>query len=693
MVRGPSEDFPTHQRLPERQFLLARSSSLTMQLKPYCNTHGKPSPSAQLFERAKRYFRSAQSTMAAGFGSRVVWGAVGGPVADAIAATVTEGRARSCRTCGSKATRAKTSTVREGDNCSEQRAVSCPVCFNVEEPRLHLEILSVIKPGNTREKIAFFIRNQCSVLNGQLKVKSPWEQGCGKAKRRRKSQDTEKETSSEAEEDVKSCGVQPTGFKLHGEFSVPEEASTNENVVQESDMLSVLQKVAILEGRKAGEESGRVPANGTQEVDSESNSPTIGAMRLNHANSETSESVRVTEVIARLEFESLRHARDSTLPSACSLSRNSSLRRSFRKIYISGAETSSNPSDVPPAPLPPSRNSTYSSFPVPPSTKLQPCSTPMPQCTLYAKFPPPPPAPPAPEMRVHLRYLTRENFRDASGSRILVQNTEEFVNTNNTVQCCASSSMLEEHHQPSTDHLHHKSCTRTVCNVNKIKRMTSHLQANSSMNIEPCSQDVSDAEIPGRLFLFGSLPSIVRQENAFPRPKPSRCLEQTPKLVTKFKRTVSHEFLEMRFRIQQLLEPRQYMLSLPDHVLAQVFSCLPTKCLAALKCTCRDFKWLIEAYDIRATDSRWSNDPRYSDDPCKQCRRKYQRGDVSLCRWHPKPFHQDLLYGRSYWMCCRRAERDAPGCRVGLHDNNWVQPSERLQQIRRFHSQELRIEL
>uniref|UniRef100_A0A8C4WTY3 F-box protein 46 n=1 Tax=Eptatretus burgeri TaxID=7764 RepID=A0A8C4WTY3_EPTBU len=522
-----------------------------MQLKPYCNT-GKPSPSAQLFERAKRYFRSAQSTMAAGFGSRVVWGAVGGPVVDTIATTVTEGRARACRTCGSKASRAKTGTVREGDNCSEQRAASCPVCFNVEEPRLHLEILSVIKPGNTREKIAFFIRNQCSALNGQLKVKSPWEQGCGKAKRRRKSLDTEKETSSE-------------------------------NVVQESDMLSVLQKVAILEGRKAGEESGRVPANGSQEVDSESNSPTIGAMRLNRANSEMSESVRVTEVIARLEFESLRHARDSTLPSACSLSRNSSLRRSFRKIYISAAETSSNPSDVPPAPLPPSRNSTSSSFPVPSSIKPQTYSTP----------------------------------------------------------------------------------------------------------IELCSQDVSDAEIPGRLFLFSCLPSIEGLENAFPCPKPSHCQEQTPKLVTKFKRSVSHEFLEMRFRIQQLLEPRQYMLSLPDHVLAQVFGYLPTKCLAALKCTCRDFKWLIEAYDIRATDSRWSNDPRYSDDPCKQCRRKYQRGDVSLCRWHPKPFHQDLLYGRSYWMCCRRAERDAPGCRVGLHDNNWVQPSERLQQIRRFSSQEL----
>ncbi|MBN3326013.1 FBX46 protein, partial [Atractosteus spatula] len=141
-------------------------------------------------------------------------------------------------------------------------------------------------------------------------------------------------------------------------------------------------------------------------------------------------------------------------------------------------------------------------------------------------------------------------------------------------------------------------------------------------------------------------------------------------------RHVSHDFLEIRFKIQRLLEPRQYMLLLPDHIMVNIFSYLPTRSLAALKCTCHDFKALIETYGIHATDSRWNQDPLYRDDPCKQCKRHYERGDVSLCRWHPKPYHHDLPYGRSYWMCCRRTDKDTPGCRVGLHDNNWVQPCE-----------------
>ncbi|XP_010896967.2 F-box only protein 46 [Esox lucius] len=145
-------------------------------------------------------------------------------------------------------------------------------------------------------------------------------------------------------------------------------------------------------------------------------------------------------------------------------------------------------------------------------------------------------------------------------------------------------------------------------------------------------------------------------------------------------RHVSHDFLEIRFQIQRLLEPRQYMLLLPDHIMVNIFSYLPTRSLAALKCTCYDFKVLIETYGVRATDSRWNQDPLYRDDPCKQCKRQYERGDVSLCRWHPKPYHHDLPYGRSYWMCCRRTDKDTPGCRVGLHDNNWVlQPCELVQ--------------
>lgn len=148
-------------------------------------------------------------------------------------------------------------------------------------------------------------------------------------------------------------------------------------------------------------------------------------------------------------------------------------------------------------------------------------------------------------------------------------------------------------------------------------------------------------------------------------------------------RHVSHDFLEIRFQIQRLLEPRQYMLLLPDHITVNIFGYLPTRSLAALKCTCHYFKVLIESYGVRAVDSRWNQDPLYREDPCKQCKRQYERGDVSLCRWHPKPYHHDLPYGRSYWMCCRRTDKDTPGCRVGLHDNNWVQqPADGSQPVR-----------
>ncbi|TRZ03553.1 hypothetical protein DNTS_027851 [Danionella cerebrum] len=137
-------------------------------------------------------------------------------------------------------------------------------------------------------------------------------------------------------------------------------------------------------------------------------------------------------------------------------------------------------------------------------------------------------------------------------------------------------------------------------------------------------------------------------------------------------RIVSHEFLETRFKIQLLLEPQQYMASLPHHIILKIFCLLPTQSLVALKCTCNYFKFIIERYCIRPADCQWVIDPRYKDDPCKQCKKRYNHGDISLCRWHHKPYCQALPYGPGYWMCCRRAHKDSPGCNVGLHDNRWV---------------------
>ncbi|XP_070572031.1 uncharacterized protein [Ptychodera flava] len=122
---------------------------------------------------------------------------------------------------------------------------------------------------------------------------------------------------------------------------------------------------------------------------------------------------------------------------------------------------------------------------------------------------------------------------------------------------------------------------------------------------------------------------------------------------------------------------------LPDHVLAKIFHYLPTRDLAVLKCTCKDFKWIIEEYNVCGIDSKWTTHPRYQDDPCMQCGKLIDpRGDVSLCRWHPKIFYKNGHFGR-FWTCCFKQEENAPGCTVSLHDNNWMLRKEKLKRIPR----------
>ncbi|CAN8179257.1 unnamed protein product [Coccothraustes coccothraustes] len=186
---------------------------------------------------------------------------------------------------------------------------------------------------------------------------------------------------------------------------------------------------------------------------------------------------------------------------------------------------------------------------------------------------------------------------------------------------------------------------------------------------------------PGQLFLLPEEPAAAAAAAAAAATPGKEGAGGDPALCRLY-RHVSHDFLEIRFKIQRLLEPRQYMLLLPEHVMVKIFSYLPTQALAALKCSCHYFKSIIETFGVRAADSRWTRDPLYRDDPCKQCKKRYERGDVSLCRWHPKPYHHDLPYGRSYWMCCRRTDREAPGCRTGLHDNHWVHPAGRREEGR-----------
>ncbi|NWS32174.1 FBX34 protein, partial [Polioptila caerulea] len=184
---------------------------------------------------------------------------------------------------------------------------------------------------------------------------------------------------------------------------------------------------------------------------------------------------------------------------------------------------------------------------------------------------------------------------------------------------------------------------------------------------EVAQNEDEDALASGRSCVRSSVPTEPSAPSVPPTEGALQVLD-----ASCLKRQVSHDFLETRFKIQQLLEPQQYMAFLPHHIIVKIFGLLPTRSLVALKCTCYYFKFIIEYYNIRPADSRWVRDPRYREDPCKQCKKKYVKGDVSLCRWHPKPYCQALPYGPGYWMCCHRSQKGIPGCKLGLHDNHWV---------------------
>lgn len=206
----------------------------------------------------------------------------------------------------------------------------------------------------------------------------------------------------------------------------------------------------------------------------------------------------------------------------------------------------------------------------------------------------------------------------------------------------------------------------------------------------PTVEEQEEEPLPGLLFrsppLLGSAPSSLATPTQPPFPTAND--EEEEPLPGVFRAppppgptalpSPSPDFLQTRQQLRRLLEPPPpYLSQLPPHLLLQILRLLPTRSLAALKCCCRHFRRLIDAYGVRPADSLWVRDPRYRHDPCKRCRRRWLgAGDVSLCRWHHKAFWQAAPpHGPAYWLCCHAPRRDAPGCNVGLHDNRWVPPS------------------
>lgn len=277
--------------------------------------------------------------------------------------------------------------------------------------------------------------------------------------------------------------------------------------------------------------------------------------------------------------------------------------------------------------------------------------------------------------------LLRSNSLRRTVGRVLLATVDRVTaSSQSSAPSSPSSSSLQLVGAPVTDS-ESPSCSLTVPPSPDQSRPQLPRSGEAAISCEeiqaPPPQPKETEPLPGLLFLSlppaSETPHLTDSEPQPPAESGSQSEgRRADRGDTGRRASASQDFLLMRQRLQQLLEPQPYLAVLPHHLLLKIFLLLPTQSLAALKCTCHYFRFIIDTYGVRPADSLWVSDPRYRDDPCKQCKKRYGRGDVSLCRWHHKPFCQALPYGPGYWMCCHGAHRDAPGCNVGLHDNRWV---------------------
>uniref|UniRef100_A0A0B8RV78 F-box only protein 46-like protein n=2 Tax=Crotalus horridus TaxID=35024 RepID=A0A0B8RV78_CROHD len=580
----------------------------------------------------------------------------------------------------------------------------------VEEGRVLLDTWYVIKPGNTKEKIAFFVAHQCSSGNraSAMKVKGNWGSDSSKAKRRRRSHDPTRS---------KACPVKPkdsgsTVSKEAEDVCLWPESHTDPAGGDTTDLLSVAEMVALVEQRTAQAEqnfsrpsappSPMVFVSTEQEENGEKKPPTSGG---------SSDCSRVAEAIAH--FESRERSvvcqnglrRESSECVANSQHSPGEVRIAFR---ISSSRDPRSPSESGSVPRPNCMFMSCGGSPTGTTARSKDKIT----CDLYQLI-----SPSRDTLPNNVDFLLASaSPKGSEGSgrepADLEMTYRETQNASGKLDAIPEDIRAPAEKMGGSPATAARDCVSgfhvdvVVTGVvdqcvffgkdstKNMKEETVCLTVGSPTQEGLCAS--CDDPPPGQLFFLHA--QTPRQEDS--RDTDSVFLDSSsggeggleradgsglePAVsdtsLCRLYRHVSHDFLEIRFKIQRLLEPRQYMLLLPDHIMVKIFSYLPTQALAALKCSCHYFKYIIETFGVQATDSKWNRDPLYRDDPCKQCKRHYEKGDVSLCRWHPKPYHHDLPYGRSYWMCCRRTDKDTPGCRVGLHDNNWVQPCDMLRE-------------
>ncbi|KFO61914.1 F-box only protein 34 [Corvus brachyrhynchos] len=515
----------------------------------------------------------------------------------------------------------------DGPSAREKKNALSATIHQGEEGEGPLDVWAVVKPGNTKEKIAFFAAQQCSsnARTGSMKIKSTWDIDGRTAKRRKKSVDLKKaKIQLERMREANARCSQPEPFACGIEHCSVHFGSDSAEGAFPGRSLSVIEMVAFLEQRASALlvdcAKTWVPARGDGWGEAGVAEAGYGGRCGPLGDTELWDGA----ASAPQPFPSGLDTRVGNV--------NSGLAQAVLAMTAG-------------------RNDTEAQI-EPPRALLSPCPA-------AARLPPDP-----------------------------------LQSKNTTVDCTSKESVIFPKHPARKEPL---CISISVTKTDKGCRKEKHSSSSSG-----------EDSLPGRLFfLQGEQPAAheqqPQQENTQEKPGKVAQNEDEDALASGrscvrssvpteplapsvpptegalqvldascLKRQVSHDFLETRFKIQQLLEPQQYMAFLPHHIIVKIFGLLPTRSLVALKCTCYYFKFIIEYYNIRPADSRWVRDPRYREDPCKQCKKKYVKGDVSLCRWHPKPYCQALPYGPGYWMCCHRSQKGIPGCKLGLHDNHWV---------------------
>lgn len=544
-----------------------------------------------------------------------------------------------------------------------------------------LDIWSVIKPGHVREKIALFASDggptnstadgeftstssrartpsACTnhtAVSGPLravKAKGSWEENSS-AKRRRRSGNNQN-----IQPDPRS-GVLEVQQRTHKQPPQPPDAAQRPgdgpcgggvvaSVQEEEQKVSVVEMVAFLEQRVSEQQPDSKPLLALQRSSTSitlSRAPITEVREGSEVRGEEPESVRVSDMVAKLESECLRRRTEGDL------SRNNSLRRTVGRVLLAARDQPSSPSSM---------TSSSSSSPTLPGaqsdgTEPTSCSeTPASALTT----PPPldmttPPSPSSDGAAVECQETRsgRDPEVQAPPLKQTLPPQAEEAEPLPGLLFLSPPPAASDSLPPPTD-----SEPRPLCHRSTFDLVPAPPQS------RPPPEPNSQSEKKRRRRNGEGV-----QEEAVDGAPPQCAVAPLGRRAS-----VSQDFLEMRQRLQQLLEPQPYLAVLPHHLLVKIFLLLPTQSLAALKCTCHYFKFIIDNYGVRPADSLWVSDPRYRDDPCKQCKKRYGRGDVSLCRWHHKPYCQALPYGPGYWMCCHGAHRDTPGCNVGLHDNRWV---------------------